>query len=118
MRNTHARPRTLAGPAAICLSAFTLFQAGCVGLPKANSEPAQFYSKKCGGCHRVIRPGEYQSFQWERLLTMMERGLHHQQMKGGLSSDDKARLLPYLQEHAAPDQEQEKKLYDLDSKIM
>ncbi|MEW5757038.1 MAG: hypothetical protein AB1810_12100 [Pseudomonadota bacterium] len=115
MRRSPANPRTRTILAAASLSALLT---ACAGLPDAGTEEAQLYSTKCGGCHSPVNPARYQYFQWERLLTLMERGLNHQQMKGGLSSDEKARLLPYLKQHAAPDQEQRKKLYDLDSKIM
>lgn len=75
----------------------------CSTLPESGSSEASGYQQRCGGCHEAVQPKAHHQFQWERLLTLMERGVLHREMQPPLSGEEKTALLAYLKRHAKPD---------------
>ena len=89
--------------------AFASTMAGCsIGpkLPSLADPEASFYEQRCGTCHTAIPAEEYKAFQWERLLTLLERQLEpdHKQLTP-LTNEEKTRLYDYLNNYAKPDED-------------
>lgn len=84
-------------------TAILLGTSACSSLPESGSDDARRYASRCGACHDAVQPKDHHRFQWERLLTLIERGVLHREMKPALSSEEKAILLQYLSRHAMPD---------------
>lgn len=82
---------------------------GCSGpkLPSQVAPEALLYQQRCSACHEPVPAEMYQVFQWERLLTLLERNLepYHQQEEPLISSDDKVQLLDYLKKYAKADED-------------
>jgi len=90
--------------------ALLLFVSGCSGynLPESKSPGAQLYVEKCTQCHDPVEPDEHFYFQWERLITLIERKIHHQgEMAVDLSSQDRELLLDYMKTHAKEDPDED-----------
>lgn len=78
-----------------------LVMSGCGSLPEAGSTDAKFYASRCGECHQPPLPGDQFVFQWERLITMIERGVLHREMKP-LTTAEAQQVRNYLSRHGKP----------------
>ena len=85
----------------------------CSGLtsnqPSQSDPEAAFYEQRCGSCHTAVTAEHYKPFQWERLLTLIERELdieHQGLIKPRISQEEMLRLFKYLNNYAAPDKNQ------------
>lgn len=85
-------------PVGLCLSILAL--CACGSLPESGTTEAKLYADRCGACHKAPRPFDFQYFQWERLITMMDRRVLHQQMQPALSAYERDTILAYLKKHA------------------
>lgn len=74
---------------------------GCGSLPEAGSTDAKLYATRCGECHEPPAPDDAHIYQWERLITMIERRVLHQEMKP-LSSAEAQQIRQYLVRHGKP----------------
>ncbi len=73
--------------------------------PSTLSDEFSFYQTRCGSCHEPVAPELHYNYQWERLLTLIERALDrdHQKMQPQLTTQDKTRLLKYLKTYSLTD---------------
>lgn len=73
----------------------------CSSLPESGSQDAKLYAARCGACHKPPEPKENHVFQWERLITMMDRRILHTGMTP-LTPQERDTLIAYLTRHAMP----------------
>ncbi len=66
------------------------------------SEYFSYYESRCGSCHEPIEAEKYYSYQWKRLLILLEKGieLEHQDLQPPLSSEEAKQLSKYLTYYA------------------
>jgi len=89
-------------------SGLSLLLAGCAGtgggprvpaIPVADSPAARVFVDRCGVCHDVPHPARHDYAGWRYLVPVMERHMAERGMRG-LSADERAAILGYLQKFA------------------
>ncbi len=70
--------------------------------PSVTSDEFSFYQTRCGSCHKPVVAELYHDYQWERLLTLIERGLDkkHLQLQPPLTAQERVRLVKYLETYS------------------
>lgn len=85
----------------LVITASALTTVACSSLPESGSQDAKLYAARCGACHKPPNPKDNYIFQWERLITMMDRRILHTEMTP-LTPQERDTLTAYLTRHALP----------------